>query len=97
MTEIHDSTVTGHSQVHGRPVSWCLVSLVIAALITDGAALIEDMWWLFWVCAGIAVVSVPIGMLIGIMNDTVVESRPAQDPRPVAKDSGSVADPGARI
>lgn len=63
-------TVGGHP--HGRPVSWVLTGFVIAAFLAGGAALIVHLWWLFWVCVGVVVLAVPVGKVIGIMDDTVV-------------------------
>lgn len=56
---------------HGRLRSWLLVAVVLAAFLAGGVALIAHLWWLFWVCVGIVVLSAPAGRLIGIMNDTV--------------------------
>lgn len=63
----------GHSgRPHGKVSSWALAAVVIAAFATGGAALILQLWPLFWVCAGVFVLCVPVGMAIGIMDDTVV-------------------------
>lgn len=56
---------------HGRPGSWLLVAVVLAAFAAGGVALIAQLWWLFWVCVGVVVLSAPVGRLVGIMNDTV--------------------------
>lgn len=56
---------------HGRVSSWILVFVVIAAFVAGGLAMIMHAWWLFWVCLGAVVLSVPAGGLIGIMRDTV--------------------------
>lgn len=58
-------------QAHGRPRSWLLVALILAAFVVGGIALIAQTWWLFWVCAGVVVLGVAAGKLVGIMNDTV--------------------------
>jgi fatty acid desaturase len=65
-----ERTIGGHNR-HGRPASWALVAVVIAAFAVGGAAIIEHLWWLFWVCAGVVVLAVPAGKVIGIMDDTV--------------------------
>jgi hypothetical protein len=56
---------------HGKPASWVLVAVVIAAFAISGVAIIEHAWWLLWTCAGIVVLALPAGKLVGIMNDTV--------------------------
>ena len=48
-----------------------LVAVVILAFLVGGAAMIMHLWLVFLVCLGIAVLSVPTGMLIHIMDDTV--------------------------
>jgi hypothetical protein len=64
-------TIGGHSQRHGRASSWALVFVVFAAFCVGGAAIIVHLWWLFWVCVGVVVVAVPVGKIVGIMDDTV--------------------------
>jgi hypothetical protein len=56
---------------HGKPASWALVAVVVAAFTIGGVAIIEHAWWLLWTCAGIALLAIPAGKVIGIMNDTV--------------------------
>jgi hypothetical protein len=92
-----EHAIGGHSHLHGRPGSWVLVGVVIAAFFAGGLAIIARAWWLFWVCAGIVALSVPTGKVIGIMDDTVGEAARPGDGRPVASDHGSAADPGVRI
>lgn len=58
-------------QAHGTLRSWLLVALVLAAFVAGGIALVGQVWWLFWVCTGVIVLSIPIGKVVGIMNDTV--------------------------
>lgn len=88
--------VGGHEAHHGRPRSWVLVGIVIAAFCAGGVAVVAHLWPLFWACAGVVVLAVPAGKIIGIMDDTVeVEGWP--DERPPAADRGSVADPGVRM
>lgn len=69
VTQPHPLNERGHT--HGRPSSWAVVTVILAAFAVGGAALILQMWILFFVCAGVFVLSVPAGMLIGMMNDTV--------------------------
>jgi hypothetical protein len=65
-----------------------------AAFIAGGFALVFKQWWLFWLCAGVAILCVPAGMAIGIMDDTIM----VEDLNvPTAKDHGSAADPGVRV
>ena len=77
-------------------MSWALVGVVVAAFTAGGVAIIEHWWWLFWVCLGVVVLSVPAGALIGIMKDTVtVEPGPRR--RLAAAGRDSAADPGVRL
>lgn len=63
----------GHSgRPHGKASSWVLAAFVIAAFATGGAALILRLWPLFWACVGVFVLCIPVGVAIGIMDDTVV-------------------------
>ncbi len=54
---------------HGRPVSWVAVSLIMAAFLIGGLALVFGVWWLFWVSIGIAVVGGLLAAGTGIMDD----------------------------
>jgi hypothetical protein len=56
---------------HGKPASWALVAVVIAAFAVGGVAIIEHAWWLLWTCVGSVVLALPAGKMVGIMNDTV--------------------------
>lgn len=56
---------------HGRPVSWAVVVVAIAAFAAGGAALILGLWIMVYVCAGIFALCGPVGLLVGIMDDTV--------------------------
>jgi hypothetical protein len=90
---VEDRHVPEGGHPHGKPASWVLVAVVVAAFAVGGVALIEHAWWLLWTCAGIAVLALPAGKLVGIMNDTVSwGSTPAaatQDSPP-----GQEAEPG---
>lgn len=70
-----------HPHRHGRPASWVLISVIIAAFVMGGAALIAQLWWLFWIAAGIVLLSIPTGRIIRIMDDTVVEGGPGTSDR----------------
>jgi hypothetical protein len=91
-----EEPVGGHSHRHGRPRSWVLVGVVIAAFCGGGVAVIVHLWMLFWACAGLIVLAVPAGKIIGIMDDTVAVD---QGPRTRAAVTGrdSAADPGVRF
>jgi hypothetical protein len=56
---------------HGRPASWVLVAVVVAVFATGGLAIIGHAWWLMWTCAGVIVLAIPAGKIIGIMDETV--------------------------
>ncbi len=87
----------GHPHLHGRPVSWVLVGVLIVAFTAGGLAIVDHLWWLFWVCLGTTVVSVPAGKVIGIMSDTVLTGDPslqAGREGDVAEDAGSAVHPG---
>jgi len=68
---LEDRHVPEGGHPHGKPSSWMLVTVVTAAFITGGVAIITHIWWLFWACVGIAVLAIPAGKAIGIMDDTV--------------------------
>ena len=57
---------------HGKLSSWVVAGAVVLAFIVGGSALIMHFWWLFWVCVGVVAASVPAGMAVRIMDDTVV-------------------------
>jgi len=57
---------------HGKASSWVVAAAVVLAFIVGGAALTMHLWLVFWICVGVVVLSVPAGMAVGIMNDTVV-------------------------
>jgi hypothetical protein len=82
---LEDRHVPHRGSPHGKPSSWALVATVVAAFLAGGSALITHLWWLFWACAGIVVIAIPVGKAIGIMNDTVAwGSNPAAGPEPPA-------------
>ena len=95
-----EQPIGGHSNLHGRPASWALVTVITAAFIAGGFAIVFQLWVLFWVCLGIVLLSVPAGKLVGIMADTVVAGNPADQAGQeghVAEDTGSAADPGVEM
>ncbi len=90
----------GHTNIHGRPGSWALVAVITAAFVAGAFAIVFRLWPLFWVCAGIVLLSVPAGKVVGIMGDTVVAGNPAMQEGQaghVAEDTGSAADPGVDV
>jgi hypothetical protein len=90
----------GHPHLRGRPVSWVLVGVLIAAFIAGGLAIVNHVWWLFWVCLGVTVLAVPAGRVIGIMNDTVLAGDPSLQvgqEGDVAEDTGLAVDPGVNV
>lgn len=95
-----EQTVGGHTHLHGRPVSWVLVSVIIAAFVAGAFAITTHTWWLFWVCLSVVVLSVPVGKIVRIMDDTVLAGDPSQQPGqggPVAEDAGSAVHPGVDV
>ena len=68
---VEDRDVPPAGHLHGKPSSWLLVAMVTGAFTTGGVAIIVHVWWLFWACAGIVVLAIPAGKLIGIMDDTI--------------------------
>lgn len=63
--------MTQSGSPHGKPSSWVLVGVVTVAFSAGGAALILHLWWLLWACIAVVVLSVPVGKVIGLMEDTV--------------------------
>jgi hypothetical protein len=78
----------------GSPRSWVLVGVVVAAFIAGGAAVVWHLWVLFWVCAGVVVLAIPVGKMIGIMDDTV---QVEEGPRRRVTGQRGAADPGVRF
>jgi hypothetical protein len=97
---IEDRHVPQGGHPHGKPASWALVAMVIAAFTTGGIAIIAHAWWLVWTCAGIIVLAVPAGKVVGIMDDTVSwGSTPAathDSPQAPQADPGPPARPARR-
>jgi hypothetical protein len=55
---------------HGRAISWFAVSLIMAAFLAGGLALVfGPTWWLFWTSLGVAAVGTLIAMATGIFDD----------------------------
>lgn len=62
--------LAGGRRPHRRPRPWVLW-VAIAALYVGGVAVIGHLWVLFWACAGVVVLCVPVGRIIEIMSQTV--------------------------
>ena len=55
---------------HGRTVSWVAVSIIMAAFLMGGLALVfGPTWWLFWVSLGIAAIGGLLALSTGIFDD----------------------------
>jgi hypothetical protein len=63
--------ISARGRPHGRMSSWILVTAVLVAFICGGIAMVVHAWGLFWICLAVIVLSVPVGRLIGIMDDTM--------------------------
>ena len=63
--------VSERGRPHGKISSWLLVTAVITAFTAGGIALIVQSWWLFWLCAAVVVLSIPLGRAVRIMEDTM--------------------------
>jgi hypothetical protein len=65
---------------HGRPRSWMLVNVAIAALYAGGIAVITHLWALCWACAGMMVLAVAVGKAIGVDDSAAVDPDRAPGP-----------------
>jgi hypothetical protein len=55
---------------HGRTVSWVAVTLICAAFLVGGLALVfGPTWWLFWVGLGVAALGALLAVATGIFDD----------------------------
>jgi hypothetical protein len=54
---------------HGRSVSWVAVSLIMAAFLIGGLALVFSVWWLFWASIGLAAIGSLLALGTGIFDD----------------------------
>ena len=55
---------------HGRTVSWVAVSIIMAAVLVGGLALVVGpTWWLFWVALGAAALGALLALGTGIFDD----------------------------
>jgi hypothetical protein len=86
--QIEDRHVPEGGHPHGKPASWVLVTVVMVASVAGGLSIIAHAWWLLWICIAIVALVIPVGKMIGIMDDTVDwGSTPAasSDPQPQAR------------
>lgn len=86
----------GHQHPRGRLRPWALVWVPIAALYVGGVAVIGHRWVLFWVCAGVVVLSIPAGRIVAIVGETVAAGQ-APPMRAAVTGRDSAASPGARL
>jgi Family of unknown function (DUF6704) len=68
---VHAPTVGEAGHGNGRVSSWLLIAVVITAFAVGGAAIILHIWPLLWACVAVAVLAVPLGKAMRIMDDTV--------------------------
>jgi hypothetical protein len=68
---VEDRDVPEGGHPHGKLWSWVLVAGVTAAFTAGGIAIIMHAWWLLWACAGLLILAIPVGKVIGIMDNTV--------------------------
>jgi hypothetical protein len=55
---------------HGRTVSWVAVTLITAAFLAGGLALVfGPIWWLFWVALAACAVGGLLAVSAGILDD----------------------------
>ena len=95
-----EQPIGGHPHLHGRPVSWVFVAVLIAAFVAGAFAVVYKLWPLFWACLAVTVLSVPAGKIVGIMGDTVLAGDPSAQTGQeghVAEDHGSAAHPGVDV
>ncbi len=56
--------------MHGRPVSWVAVAIIVAGFIAGGLGLVlGPVWWLFWLGAGMVAVGGLLALSINIFED----------------------------
>ncbi|WP_066360361.1 hypothetical protein [Herbidospora mongoliensis] len=65
---------------HGRPRSWIYVGVFLAVFILGGVGLIIGSAVLFWVCLAVVIALLPMGKLIGVMDDTVMGPTDPEEP-----------------
>ncbi|WP_062350985.1 hypothetical protein [Herbidospora yilanensis] len=65
---------------HGRPRSWIYAGVFLGVFVLGGAGLVIGSMPLFWTCLVVLVVLVPVGKLIGVMDDTVMAPTDPEEP-----------------
>jgi hypothetical protein len=97
---LDDRHIPGGRYPHGKPASWVLVVVTTAAALTGGISIMTHAWVLLWACIALAVLAIPAGKMIGIMNDTVDwGSTPAAnaEPQPPGPEADRQRDQPAQI
>jgi hypothetical protein len=98
--QMEDRHIPQGGHPHGKPASWGLVTVVMVASVAGGLSIIAHAWWLLWACIAIVVLAIPVGKMIGIMDDTVDwGSTPAatSDPQPQGPEADRGPDQSAQI
>jgi hypothetical protein len=98
--QMEDRHIPQGGHPHGKPASWALVTVVMVASLAGGLSIIAHAWWLLWASIAIAVLAIPAGKMIGIMDDTVDwGSTPAAtaDPQPSGLEADRGRDQSAQI
>nr|WP_062341202.1 hypothetical protein [Herbidospora sakaeratensis] len=65
---------------HGRPRSWIYAAVFLAVFVLGGVGLIIGSAALFWTCLILLIVLLPVGKLIGVMDDTVMAPTDPEEP-----------------
>ncbi len=92
-----EQPVGGYPHRHGKPASWLLVAVIIAAFVAGAFAVLDEAWPLFWVGLAVLVVSVPASRLIGIVRDAVLAGGPSGLSGPITPAFGSVIHPSVDV
>jgi hypothetical protein len=59
-----------HESVHGRPVSWIAVTVIVIGFLVGGVGFVpHPTWWLFWTGVGIALLGICFGGLNKMTED----------------------------
>lgn len=59
-----------HETNHGRAASWIAVTIIVAAFLVGGLAMVfGPIWWLFWASLGVAAVGGLLGLGTNILDD----------------------------
>jgi hypothetical protein len=59
-----------HESVHGRPISWVVVTIITIGFIVGGVGFVpRPVWWMIWTGAGIALLGICIGAVTKMTED----------------------------